>query len=86
MGHQLSDIGQLHDVGLDYLKIDSAFIRDIDQNSANQTLVETLCNIGHSIDVTMIAEGVRNDAECNTLRRLGVDGVTGPGVSRRDKA
>ena len=36
---------------------------------------------GTSIGVTMIAGGVRNDAECNTLRKLGVDGVTGPGVS-----
>jgi hypothetical protein len=52
------------------LKIDSAFTRDIDQNSAHQTLVKTLCEIGHSIGVTMIAEGVRNDAECNTLRKL----------------
>ena len=84
MGHQLSDIGRLHDVGLDYLKIDSAFIHDIDQNNAHQTLVKTLCEIGHSIGVTMIAEGVRNDREYNTLRKLGVDGVTGPGVSSRE--
>jgi predicted signal transduction protein with EAL and GGDEF domain len=53
------------------LKIDSAFTRDIDQNSAHQTLVKTLCEIGHSIGVTMIAGGVRDDAECNTLRKLG---------------
>ena len=86
MGHQLSDIGRLHDVGLDYLKVDTTFIRDIDQNKANQTLVQTLCNIGHSIGVTVIAEGVRTDGEWNTLRELGVDGVTGPGVTARDKA
>ena len=83
MGHQLADIGQLQGVGLDYMKIDSSFIRDIDQNRPNQTLVQTMCTAGHSIGMTVIAEGVRNDAEWNTLKELAVDGFTGPGVTAR---
>ena len=79
-GHQLADIGQLQDVKLDYLKIDGAFIREIDQNTANQTLVRTLCGMAKSMGVTVIAEGVSNDSEWDTLKALGVDGVTGPGV------
>lgn len=83
IGHRLSDIGQLQGAGLSYLKIDAVFIRGIDQNAANQTLVSTLCTLGHAIDATMIAEGVCNDAEWDTLKELGVDGVTGPGVTAR---
>ena len=79
-GHQLADMGQLQDVKLDYLKIDGTFIREIDQNTANQTLVRTLCGMGKSMGVTVIAEGVSNNAEWDTLKALGVDGVTGPGV------
>jgi len=79
-GHQLADIGQLQDVKLDYLKIDGTFARDIDQNPANQTLVRTLCTIGKSMGIAMIAEGVNNATEWDTLKELGVDGVTGPGV------
>ena len=79
-GHQLADIGQLQDVKLDYLKIDGTFTREIDQNPANQTLVRTLCGMGKSMGLTVIAEGVSNDTEWNTLKTLGVDGVTGPGV------
>lgn len=79
-----STMGHTEPTTAAHLKIDFAFTRDIDQNSAHQTLVKTLCEIGHSIGVTMIAEGVRNDSECNTLRKLGADGVTGPGVSSRE--
>jgi len=81
MGHQLSELGQLHDVGLDYLKIDATFVRDIQQNPGNQTLLRTLCTIGHSIGVRVFAEGVSVAAEWDALADLGIDGGTGTGVS-----
>ncbi len=80
VGHQLSDLGKLHDIGVDYLKIDASFVRDVDNNVANQTLLRTLCTVGHSIGVKVYAEGVRTRAESATLRELGADGVSGPGV------
>jgi EAL domain-containing protein (putative c-di-GMP-specific phosphodiesterase class I) len=82
VGHQLSDIGQLHDIGLDYLKVDAALIRDIQSNNTNQTLLRTLCTLGHSLGVTMIAEGVQSQEEWSALEGLGFDGATGPAVTR----
>ncbi|MBE9539489.1 MAG: EAL domain-containing protein, partial [Proteobacteria bacterium] len=81
IGHQLADLGQLHDVGVDYFKIDASFVRNIDINTGNQTLLRTLCTVGHSIGVVVIAEGVRTDAEWATLQGLGADGATGPGIT-----
>ena len=81
MGHQLADLGQVHDAGVDYFKVDASFVRDIDTNTGNQTLLRTLCTVGHSIGVIVIAEGVRSDAEWATLQELGADGGTGPGIS-----
>ena len=81
MGHQLSDLGQLHDVGVDYMKVDASFVRDIDTNVGNQTLLRTLCTIGHSIGVIVIGEGVRTDEEWAMLKELGADGGTGPGIA-----
>ncbi len=81
VGHQLAEIGQLSDVGLDYLKVDSSFIRNIDNNAGNQTLLRTLCTVGHSIGVIVIAEGVRSKEEWNQLQELGIDGATGPAMS-----
>lgn len=83
VGHQLSELGQLHDIGLDYLKVDVSFVRDIDSNPGNQTLLRTLCTVGHSIGVQVIAEGVQTDAEWGALEQLGIDGATGPIVSDR---
>ncbi|AGA32273.1 GGDEF and EAL domain protein [Thioalkalivibrio nitratireducens DSM 14787] len=79
-GHQVSEIGRLHDIGLDYLKADGSFVRSVEKNPANQTLLRTLCTIGHSIGVIVIAEGVRTEEERQALEALGIDGVTGPGV------
>ena len=81
VGHQLSDLGNISDIGVDYLKIDASFVRDIDNNVANQTLLRTLCTVGHSIGVKVYAEGVRTDEEWATLQELGADGATGPGIS-----
>lgn len=81
VGHQLSEISKLHDVGLDYLKVDAAFIRGIDSNPANQTLLRTLCTVGHSVGVIVIAEGVQQAREWEVLEELGLDGATGPAIT-----
>jgi len=81
VGHQLAKLGHLHDVGLDYLKVDAGFVRDVHNNPGNQTLLRTLCTLGHTIGVVVIAEGVQIEEEWVTLREIGLDGATGPGVS-----
>ena len=80
MGHQLAELGELHDVGVDYLKVDANFIRDINDNVANQNLLRNLCTVGHSIGVIVIGEGVRTEEEWATLKEVGADGATGPGI------
>ncbi len=80
VGHQFSRIGELHDLGLDYIKIDAAISRDVHANPGSQAFLRGLCIIAHSIGLTTIAEGVRSEAELAILPGLGVDGMTGPGV------
>lgn len=79
-GRHFSRFAELHDLGVDYLKISAAFVRGIDASSGNQAFVRGLCTIAHSIGMIAIAEGVGSEAERNCLMALGVDGVTGPGV------
>ena len=80
-GHQLSELGNLSNCGADFLKIDASFVSDIDNNAANQTLLGTLCSVGHTIGAQVYAEGVQNSAEWETLKALGADGATGPGIA-----
>lgn len=78
VGLEFTQFGNLQAMGLGYLKIDSAIIRAIDANTSNQTFVQSLCSLGHSLGISMIAEGVLNSAEQQTLIKIGVDGLTGP--------
>ncbi len=76
----ISRLGELHDVGLHYIKIDGSVIRGIDTNEANKTLLRGLCMIAHSIGVLAIAEGVHTESEIEALKMIGIDGMTGPGI------
>ncbi len=80
VGLEFTQFGNLQDMGLGYLKIDSAIIRDIHNNTSSQTFVQSLCTLGHSLGIVMIAEGVLNDAEQQMLIKIGVDGLTGPQI------
>lgn len=80
VGSSISRLGELHDVGLHYIKIDGSVIRGIDTNEANKTLLRGLCMIAHSIGVLAIAEGVHTESEIEALKMIGIDGMTGPGI------
>jgi EAL domain-containing protein (putative c-di-GMP-specific phosphodiesterase class I)/GGDEF domain-containing protein len=80
VGAHISRLGELYDVGLDYIKIDVSIIKDIDSNEDNKTLLRGLCMIAHSIGVMAIAEGVQTTNEQVTLKQIGLDGMTGPGI------
>jgi len=77
---RISRLGELHDIGLHYIKIDASVIRDIDGSEANKTLLRGLCMIAHSIGVIAIAEGVHTENEIDVLKQIGIDGMTGPGI------
>ena len=80
VGARISRLGELHDVGLNYIKVDASVIRGIDTNEANKTLLIGLCIIAHSMGVIAIAEGVQTLNEAEALKSIGVDGMTGPGI------
>lgn len=82
-GRQFSQIGLLHDLGLDYLKVDASFIRGIESHAGNQAFLKGLASIAHGIGLKVIAEGVVSEAELTMLGELGFDGVTGPAVRDR---
>lgn len=80
-GHQFSQIGVLHDLGLDYLKVDASFVRGIDSNRGNAAFLKGLTGIAHSIGLKVLAEGVATEQEWLILMELGFDGATGPAIS-----
>lgn len=79
-GRQFSEIGRLHKIGFDYLKVDASFIHGLAGNVGNQSFLRGLSSIAHGIDLRVIAEGVSTQEELQTLQTIGFDGATGPAV------
>jgi EAL domain-containing protein (putative c-di-GMP-specific phosphodiesterase class I) len=79
-GRQFSEIGRLHDLGLDYLKVDASFIRGLESNAGNQAFLKGLSTIAKGIGLKVIAEGVASEAEFKALSGVGFDGATGPAI------
>ena len=80
VGLEFTQFGNLQAMGLNYLKIDSAIIRDIHNNMSSQSFVQSLSTLGHSLGIEMIAEGVISEEERQTLIKIGLDGFTGPQI------
>jgi diguanylate cyclase (GGDEF)-like protein/PAS domain S-box-containing protein len=80
----LDDFGQsnvhlqeLAKVPLDLLKINRAFVRDVDHNPNNAKIVDAIMSMAASMGVTVVAEGVETDDEEHFLRGIGCDYAQG---------
>jgi diguanylate cyclase (GGDEF)-like protein len=76
-GH--SSLSQLSRLPVDELKIDRSFIS---QGDAAVTIVTSTIELGHSMGLRVVAEGVEDAAAWNLLRRLGCDFAQGYLISR----
>ena len=81
-GSGMSSFAYLHNLPIDYLKIDSHFIKNITTNSINDAMVECINRIGHVIGIKTIAKFVENEAILTKLQELGVDYVQGYGIAQ----
>ncbi|MCU1752442.1 cyclic di-GMP receptor LapD [Pseudomonas sp. 6D_7.1_Bac1] len=76
-GGSFSQIGNLTQLGLAYLKIDGIYLRAIDQQSDKRLFIEAIFRATHSIDLPLIAEQVETQEELETIKSLGLFGVMG---------
>ncbi len=56
----------------DFIKLDMALTRDVDNDLARRALAAALISFAAEIGATIIAEGIETEAELSTLRDLGV--------------
>lgn len=77
-----SSFGYLKNLPVDYLKIDGGFVKNIDHDSIDEAMVETINRVGHILGKRTVAEFAENDAIIARLTALGVDFAQGYGVSR----
>jgi EAL domain-containing protein (putative c-di-GMP-specific phosphodiesterase class I) len=76
-GGSFSQIGNLTQLGLAYLKIDGTYIRAIDQFSDKRLFIDAIFRATNSIDLPLIAEMVETKGELEVIKALGLFGVMG---------
>lgn len=81
-GSGLSSYAYLKNLPVDYLKIDGAFVKEMDRNPSDFAVVKSITEIGHFMGKQIIAEYVENDAILAMLREIGVDYAQGYVIDR----
>lgn len=81
-GTGYSSLSNLRYFSLDKLKIDQSFITELEHNRHDQIIVEATVNMGKSLGLTVLAEGVETEAQAAALRRFGCDEMQGYLFSR----
>lgn len=81
-GSGLSSYAYLKNLPVDYLKIDGAFVKNMDQNPYDYAVVKSITEIGHFMGKKIIAECVENDPTLVMLRSMGVDYAQGYLISK----
>ncbi|MEO6525811.1 MAG: bifunctional diguanylate cyclase/phosphodiesterase [Gemmatimonadaceae bacterium] len=81
-GTGYSSLSYLQHLAIDGLKIDRAFIRDIDVDVRQREIVRAIVQLAHALGLEAVAEGVERREQMETLRSLGCDLVQGHFFSR----
>jgi diguanylate cyclase (GGDEF)-like protein/PAS domain S-box-containing protein len=76
-GAGYSSYAYLKNLPADFVKIDGAFVKDMDHNDFNLAMVKSMNEIAHIMGKQTIAEFVENPAVLSLLQEIGVDYVQG---------
>jgi diguanylate cyclase (GGDEF)-like protein len=70
-GTGYSSLARLKHMPVDILKIDQAFVRDVDKDPRLAGMVRAMIQLAHSLDMTPLAEGIETEGEFVFLRSNG---------------
>lgn len=76
-GSGYSSLNMLTSMPIDVLKMDKAFIRNIQPGNKEMKLVELVLDIAKNLEVPVVAEGVETEEEYKMLKNAGCDIIQG---------
>ncbi|MEX1266064.1 MAG: EAL domain-containing protein, partial [Woeseia sp.] len=81
-GTGFSSFSYFQSIPADELKIDRTFVTGMVTNPADRHLVETMLNLAHRFGMTVVAEGIEDEATLTALRDAGCDVGQGFHIAR----
>ncbi|MHB1905094.1 MAG: sensor domain-containing protein [Ferrimicrobium sp.] len=76
-GTGYSSLAYLHDLPVDELKIDRAFVQCLAGTEADAAIVTSIIELAHTMGLRAVAEGVETLAQASAVRSLGCDSGQG---------
>ena len=81
-----SSLGKLKQLPIDELKIDKAFILELDKSKKDQYIVQSTIELSHQLGFSVVAEGVENKASLDMLKAMKCNHAQGYYISRPIKS
>jgi len=81
-GTGMSSYGFLRTLDVDYLKIDGIFVKNIATDEVAKAMVQSISQVGHTMNLKVIAEYVENAEIVEILSEMGVDYGQGYHISK----
>ncbi len=72
-GSGYSSLSQLRELNPDKLKIDRSFIADLDAKNPRTSIIASVIDLAHQLDIKVTAEGIETREQAEALRRMGCD-------------
>lgn len=76
-GTGYSSLSYLQNLDLDGMKIDRSFMKDLGRRPLATQIMRSVIDLGHSLGLKVVAEGVENDWQARLLRMLQCDYLQG---------
>ena len=70
-GTGFSSLSYLERLNVDRLKIDLSFVRQMEQSDGSKRIVETIIQLGRSLQLELIAEGIEQESQAASLTQMG---------------
>ena len=72
-GTGYSSLSYLHQLPIDFLKIDRSFVYNVGERGENSEILQTIVSLAKNLKMRVIAEGIETENQLSLLQNLGCD-------------